>query len=289
MLDGLGNQIGNESTHLNKAVENGLFNLNVYFGFDEFDGFEDYFFEVSVRKSSAAGAFTILSPLQSLQAVPLATNLTNGTASTGQVLTFNGFQWSPATPNTSPWSSNADGINYIHGESQGVGINSTNPNADLNIKGTNDGDLLRIEQNTLTSFGKTAFYVDDNGGASVGTWITPPALGLLVNGDTKQSITSDGMMKFMIAAFCSSTSASISRQYNGVNNNSASISNGALSGTCKITFPFDISNRFFQVSVVRALSGRSANCQASGSDLNCARFNTNTNAGDNGNIMVLVY
>ncbi len=171
-----------------------------------------------------------------------------------------------------------------------IGINTITPNADLNIAGTNDGDLLRIQQNTLTSFGSTAFYVDDNGGASVGSWNTPPSLGLRIQGDTKQSITSNGMMKYMIQANCAATS-SISKQYNGVNSGVATITAGGIDGLCAITFPFDIGNRFYQVSSIEDLIATNATCQisASGTALNCARHRSSTGALLPGQIMILVY
>jgi hypothetical protein len=125
MLDGNAGQVGVTSQHNGVQVTNGLFSLNVSFGIAMFDGYENYYFEVSVRKTSVGGAYTTLSPLQQLQSVPLASNLVNGNATAGQVLTFNGFQWGPATNSSSPWSVN--GSNEVYYNTANVGIGTNNP------------------------------------------------------------------------------------------------------------------------------------------------------------------
>ena len=66
MLDGNAGQVGVTSQHNGVQVANGLFSLNVSFGIAMFDGYENYYFEVSVRKTSVGGAYTTLSPLQQL-------------------------------------------------------------------------------------------------------------------------------------------------------------------------------------------------------------------------------
>lgn len=140
MLDGNSTVVGTPSTHLNVVVENGLFNLDVFFSFAAFDGFENYFFEVSVRKSSVGGAYTVLSPLQTMQAVPLATNLTNGSATTGQVLTFNGFQWAPSAAEPSPWTVNGSVLEY----NNDVAVGTTTSSHRLTIKADTDNKALRL-------------------------------------------------------------------------------------------------------------------------------------------------
>ena len=256
---------GSLSTHIAVTVENGLFTLDdVDLGAATFDG-KELWLEVSVRKTSDGGSYTALSPRQSLKAVPYAKTLTKGGASAGQVLTFDGSQWAPASPGSSPWANNGSDIFYAtgyvgigvtpsdplyvnssrtrlatfdggnqmymmfkeNGESRGyvgsfqnpattpgindedfeigttsestgnmhivtganepritvtaggnVGINSLDPRAKLFVQGTStDGDLFRVKADDTT-----IFYVDDNGGASIGSWTTPPVNGLRIEG-----------------------------------------------------------------------------------------------------------
>lgn len=141
MLDGAAQQVGITSQHNAVQVTNGLFSLNVSFGIAMFDGYENYYFEVSVRKTSVGGSYTTLSPLQQLQSVPLASNLVNGNATAGQVLTFNGFQWAPATNPSSPWSVN--GSNEIH-SNVNVGIGTNNPVPRLHVSTTSGFETARF-------------------------------------------------------------------------------------------------------------------------------------------------
>ena len=140
MLDGNAGQVGVTSQHNGVQVTNGLFSLNVSFGIAMFDGYENYYFEVSVRKTSVGGAYTTLSPLQQLQSVPLASNLVNGNATAGQVLTFNGFQWGPATNPSSPWSVNGSEI-YTN---ENVGIGTNNPVPRLHVSTTSGFETARF-------------------------------------------------------------------------------------------------------------------------------------------------
>lgn len=103
MVDSLGNNASGFIHYEDVNVVDGLFNIDVLINnISGFNGSEDYFFEIGIRPGASIGAFTTMSTVQALQAVPLATNLTNGDATTGQVLTFNGSQWSPATPTAVP-------------------------------------------------------------------------------------------------------------------------------------------------------------------------------------------
>ena len=140
MLDGAAQQVGVTSQHNGVQVTNGLFSMNVSFGIAMFDGYENYYFEVSVRKTSVGGAYTTLSPLQQLQSVPLASNLVNGNATAGQVLTFNGFQWGPATNPSSPWSVNGSEIFT----NENVGIGTNNPVPRLHVSTTSGFETARF-------------------------------------------------------------------------------------------------------------------------------------------------
>lgn len=375
MIDGLSADVGTFSEHIGVTVTNGLFNLDVNLGgVNYFDGYENYYFEVSVRKTSVAGAFSVLSPVQALQAVPLATNLVNGSATAGQVLTFNGFQWQPLPPAPSSpiWTVAGSEINYMNNVGIGVenpaarlhvvsssahsarfeggnnmyisfyesgvyrgymgsytsetgtndadidigtgsgstgslqfstglvpkmtiasdgkvGIGTTAPSVDLNVDGTTDGDVVRFRVD-----GSTKFLLDDNGGVAIGSFATPPVDGLDVEGDVKQPVSSNGMMKYMVKVQCSNGGASVLNSYNGISGGAITAANGATDGKCTVTFPDDISDRYFQASAPSGGTGtsnvRGGTCVASGTnDLQCARFNPYTGVGINGWIMILVY
>ena len=131
---------GSLSTHTAVTVENGLFTLDkVDLGAATFDG-KEIWLEVNVRKTSDGGSYTALAPRQSLKAVPYAETLTNGNATNGQVLTFDGSQWAPATNPVSPWNVVNSEINYMNN----VGIGIANPQTSLHVKSTN-ADIAMFE------------------------------------------------------------------------------------------------------------------------------------------------
>jgi|GEM_PF-4721080 len=160
------------------TVTDGIFTIdNVNIGVNAFDG-DAIWLEISVKKSSDIGAnYVPLSPRQKLTAVPYASNLITNGAQTGQVLTFDGSQWLPATNSSSPWTVGGSTI-YYNGN---VGINNTSPTlADLIVDGTTDGDVFRARVD-----GQTKFRVDDNGGTGIGSGSTPPVDGLTVAGGSR--------------------------------------------------------------------------------------------------------
>jgi hypothetical protein len=106
--DGSG-QVGPTLDRTGVQVANGFFTVQLDFGPSAFDGNARYL-EVSVRCPSGTGAYTQLSPRQPVTPTPYAVYaLTSGSARTlqgfplataspapGQVLKFNGGQWTPA-------------------------------------------------------------------------------------------------------------------------------------------------------------------------------------------------
>lgn len=170
-----------------------------------------------------------------------------------------------------------------------VGIGSISPMADLMVDGDNQGDVLRARIN-----GSTKFYVNENGGTSIGSLVAPPNDGLRVSGDVSQSLSSNGLMKYMALVDCGS-SPSVDRQYNGVSTGTITVS-GSSAGQCVVDFPTNIDNRFWQVSVVYgSTSGsgqKAANCRLdTGSTdklfCNVSRLDQATLVG--GSFMVLIY
>lgn len=280
LTDSSGFPFGDPSEHLNTDVVNGLFSLNVDFNIDSYDGFGDVSFSIEVRKTIDGGAYTTLGS-QTIQAVPLATSLTNGDAMTGEVLTFNGFQWAPITPVSSPWNLNSSNLSYTAGD---VGIGTASPAADLMIDADDQSDALRVRINSSTKLA-----VNENGGTAIGSFSTPPEDGLSVNGDVKQPISSNGMMKYMVHASCGNNNSTIVKSYNGIDSGNITITDEIQAGRCDISFPADLTDRYIQVSALFGVPGRAATCSISGNELQCNRFNPSTLSGANGGIMVLVY
>lgn len=253
MLDGSAQQVGVTSQHDAVQVTNGLFNLNVGFGISMFDGYENYYFEVSVRKTSVGGAYTTLSPVQELQSVPLASNLVNGNATAGQVLKFNGFQWSPANHPESPWSKNVGEISYSGSMLLNGNANIIN---DVLISGTS-----RLDGVTL------------------------------LRENTYQPSSSNGQLKFMANFWCGTATTTVTRYYNGTySSGSVSVVAGASSGSCTLTFPFDINERYWNVSSDSGLA-RGANCTIGSSNkkLNCIRYKISDGTDAGGYLNLLAF
>jgi len=111
-------------------------------------------------------------------------------------------------------------------------------------------------------------------------------------GDAKQSVVNGGIMKYSVYAICSDASSSIDRYFNGLSNSSASITivGGGSAGKCVLTFPSDISNRYWTAHAVRDLGNRGVTCSnTANNQLTCTRFNTSTGVGFGGDITVLVF
>jgi len=304
MVDGLGADVGNVSVHENTQVTNGLFNINVNIGgIGAFDGYDDYAFEISVRPGASGGSFTVLSPLQGLRAVPLATNLVNGNATSGQVLTFNGFQWAPQTPaNSSPWTvtgtdaSYAGGLvavgtdanDYVNGSAAHKGLMTIGANAS---QITFDGDDIQKISNGSPSTMYLNYYGGNLALGSISYTTT-------ARGNVKQPLSQNGIMKYMVSVDCKAT-PTITRYYNGVNSAAITVSAGSGSGSCVVNFPADLDTRYWQVSAVYASSNavpgaRNATCRmlhfnTDKDKLRCERYITTDGSLAGGEIMILVY
>jgi hypothetical protein len=153
MVDDNGFDIGTASVHDDVDVSNGLFNLDVNIGgINYFTGAQNYFMEISVRAGASTGAFTVLTDVQAVQAVPLATNLTNGNATSGQVLTFNGLNWAPASPAISPWVVNGNSLEYVTASGQHISITNggnVNSNSGLLSIGQPNSEHIAIDSDDI--------------------------------------------------------------------------------------------------------------------------------------------
>ncbi|MBL4773787.1 MAG: hypothetical protein JKX98_09395 [Alcanivoracaceae bacterium] len=165
-----------------------------------------------------------------------------------------------------------------------VGIGTITPQASLEITAPTNTDALIVKNNTFIKL-----MVHDNGGTSIGSSTSAPNNGLYLEGSVKQLNNSNGIMKYMLEATCANSGSSIVNSYNAVSSSPISISNGNSAGLCTITFPHDISARYFQATPV-FFGSMAVSCRdTSSTKISCKRFNPSTLAGANGKIMILVY
>ena len=231
LIDGDMTPWGNTSEHSPVEVVNGLFSVNADFDIDAFDGYKNFTVTVSVRKTSEGpgGAFTVLGS-QTVQAVPLATNLTNGSATTGQVLTFNGFQWNPADPvagESSPWTENGTSVSYDGTAIVGRGstANVFNSEGLLSIGELNDKriniDSDDIQSRFSESSSPSSLYINYYGGIvtlSAPGYTTTVRGPLIANGSVQANsgITADDSgtadMKAYVYGRAISTGAKVTAQ-----------------------------------------------------------------------------
>ena len=140
-----------------------------------------------------------------------------------------------------------EGVTYLKGK---VGVNVQNPSAKLEIQSNaaNENPLV------VKTGSSQKLVVNDNGGTSIGSAAIPPVNGIRVEGDVKQSNTSNGMIKYMVDARCYSSNPVIFKYYDGINpanvNAPVTIASGGTAYECRINFPTNINNRYWQVSVV---------------------------------------
>ena len=281
-----------EESVLGVQVNNGLFHIpELDLGDTVFMG-DEVWLELAISPVNE-GNFTTLSPRQRISAAPYAVQaefLAANGASNNDVLQFDGSNWVPQElTDISPWSSDStdpDSISYT-GTGQ-VGIGTIFPNAKLTVRADSGDEALRISQGQFIKL-----RVNSNGGLSVGNFTEPPTDGLHVEGSTKQPLTSDGMMKYMVHANCSGTASQVLKSYNGVNSGSVNII-GSSDGNCSINFPFDLSQRYWHVTAVRTFDGenKTVSCALNTGDATvmfCRLSRGSNNADRNGPIMLLIY
>ncbi len=192
-------------------VSKGIFTLNnVDFGDLIFLSNDNLWLEVSVRPAGAA-TYTVLSPRQKIETTPYAVrasesdfalssttaskanDLNIAGASIGDVLAYDGSKWTSANGLVNDVNGGTRiGSSLITPPANGLSVEGNTrlgptftPTASstLDINSSSAGlqdDPFRVRKN-----GNIKFYVDSNGGASVGSWNTPATDGLKVAGDTE--------------------------------------------------------------------------------------------------------
>ncbi len=240
------------NNRLDQSVENGLFATELDFGEVPING-DDIFLEMRVRPAGS-GSFTVLSPRQRINATPYAVRaLTSGGANTGQ------------------WSINGSAIYYSAGP---VGIGTSTPSAMLEIAAGNSSPQKIVD---VKLNGTTRFSVQTNGGTTVGLGPpsaigTAPVNGLAVLGttrhwgdvvfqsDVRQSVSAKGALKASAFIYCGGNNGTLGTIYRSAQHVSGSgispmvLVNRGI-GDCDIDLGFDISQRYWQATVVVRTGG----------------------------------
>jgi len=263
------------------VVENGLFTIELDFGDTPFVG-DAKFLQIQVRDGASTGGFEQLSPRQSINNVPYA------------------IQSAFVENNTSPWSIITGGIGYA--DDVKIGNTGTTTSSMLTVDADISQSPIRFKIN-----GATKMIVNANGGTSIGVNTTPPANGLRVDGnsklvgdtelkgDLKQDVENNGSIKAGLSVFCSNSSPAVNTSFNGVNTGTFTMPAGSDAGSCRITFPFNLDNRFY-IAMYKSSSSATAErrlvtCkqESSGSsNLDCVVTNS-SGIGVNSFINIIVY
>ena len=306
-------------------VENGLFQIDIDFGDVVYQNNDAFWLELSVNETGS-GDVEVLAPRDRLNAVPYAVQaqyLAPNGANNGDVLGFNGSNWVATPGGASSWVDNGTNMTTT----RKVGVGETTPSAQLHVTNsssqisllkvddvsgtrlqvqadgrvgvgvTNPSDRFQINADAAQNAfrvqidGQTKLRVRDNGGTALGINSTNvPDNGLFVEGDVKQNVDSNGMLKYMFRATCDAT-PTIDREYNGTNvTGTAGISRNST-GNCTITLPFNISSNYISATAIRATSGdnRVIGCVPFLSGMICQLSVGSTGADADGSFDVLVY
>lgn len=228
----------------NVSVSQGVFTLQLNFDEMAFNG-SAYWLDVRVKVAGGL-SYTVLRPVQKLNSVPYATL----------------SQFSLDSSSNTLFEENGNGIGYTTGKLEIGGLPlSTNSNLQVDAETGESPFRARID-------GITKMRVHDNGGTSLGINDNTVAdNGLLVEGDTllkgdvAQKLDKNGLVKAGMVVTCTNNS-SINRFFNNVNDQDIVI-DGSIAqsnGSCAMTVPFSLNNRFFQVMVERQNDTRIGSC-----------------------------
>ena len=130
-------------------------------------------------------------------------------------------------------------------------------------------------------------------GFTRGVWgqsTSPDGAAIYGSGDVKQGRTDNGLVKAAVSVNCNNDLLLGCTAFNNVNSSAINCSVGPSDGRCRIDFGFSISDRYW-VAMAVGVTDYGVACQtgSTNNQLDCGRFDASTGAGNDGNIMVLVY
>lgn len=245
------------------VVENGLFNLEIDFGDMVYENNEQYYLETKVVDFVGGGASVTLAPRTKLLSVPYATQ--------AQFLADGGGSWE-----------GDETFQYTPGK---VSIGTSVSSERLYVQSIGSEHVFRAR----TPDG-TKLLVQSNGGSSIGIAAATPENGLFVQGDVKQDVSSNGMLKYMLKVGCDS-SPTIFQEYNGTNVVGVANISQSNTGSCVIKMPFNLLNSYISVTATQS-NGKTINCSIFNPipfDLNCDLTTSATGSGVDGIYHILVY
>ncbi len=247
-------------------VTKGIFTVELDFGDATFMG-DDVFLKIQVREGSTTGSYTALFPKQRINATPYAIQadfLAANGALTGQVLKFNGSEWTAGNDDTSTvWQSDSNGAFY----DDHIGIGGGSSTA-FSLAISSPAGTAPFSTNIN---GQPKLQVASNGGVSVGSNVNvapPPSNGLYVSGEVElnntTTITDDllvqknakhtqmdsyGFAKAGIEFSCGNAGTVRQKYFNNINNSEITVSNGVFFGSCSVNLPFDYDDLYYQTTV----------------------------------------
>lgn len=218
-----GAQIGATLPRPSTTLINGVFSTTLDFGATAFNN-PNVFIEIAVRPNGSPNAYTILGPRQQLTVVPFAVRA----------------------------ASSANSDNATNAVNAQNAVNATNA---TNATNANNSTTAATATNALSLGGVSP---DGYAKLSFSSMFTIPNSGyLFVEGNVRQSTTSNGLVKAMLSYEINHMPpySPITRCYNGVTGvtNSSTGTCGfvitqPLAGVVRIDFGFPISDRFVSVS-----------------------------------------
>jgi hypothetical protein len=222
-----GAQIGPILNRPNLTLVNGVFSTTLNFGAAAFES-GNRFLEISVRPFNSTNAFVVLGARQQILSVPLSIRSTT--------------------------AANADNaINAETAANAQNAMNATNAANATNAQNATNATNAVLAQNSLALGGLAAqsyaLLNSPNQGDVIGANLASNGA-LSVAGNTQQPRGSSGLMKAMLAVTAGGT---IVRCYNGVTGSTTVpcgfvAENVSPTGHFRITFPFQVSDRFWLVT-----------------------------------------
>jgi hypothetical protein len=238
-------------------VNEGLFNIRLPISPTVFSG-QALWMQLRVREDG--GSYDPwMTPLKEIRPVPYAMSLRPGAiiSDSGSIVELNRFR-----------EGFLDTKIAVYGEAEQAGTLSTG------VYGMGSFAGLYGQSDYIGVYG----YSSSSDGTAV-----------YAQGDAKQNLSGNGLVKAGVYAQCSNLGSNIERSFNNVNSTAFTIADGADPGECTIDLGFDVSNRFWVATAVYN-QARIVTCRpgADSQKLDCHRFRTD-GTGRSGLIMLLVY